>query len=388
MTPDHNNPAFGIYVHWPWCVSKCPYCDFNSHVDRRADQALMADNLCTELRHYAARTQGQSGSRTVHSIFFGGGTPSLMNVEVMEKILAEIRVLWPFANDIEISMEANPSSADASRFAGYRAAGVERLSLGVQALNDRDLTALGRLHDVAEARTAIDLAREHFPRISFDLIYARPEQTLKAWRAELSKALQLAPDHLSLYQLTFEPGTPFYTLMQAGKITPLDDDTGADLYEITQSLCQEAGLRAYEISNHARAGAACRHNLIYWRMHDYIGVGPGAHGRFREGAARRATVALSDPHAWSAQVQAKGHGLATDEPVALLDQATEMMLMGLRLDEGVSLSRYEALAGTPLARAPLERLQSQGLISKKGENLRATDAGRPVLNAVLAALLA
>lgn len=280
---DTNNDlggAFGVYVHWPWCASKCPYCDFNSHVNRQADTMSMAHSLCTELRFYAERTPG----RTVHSIFFGGGTPSLMPTEAMDLILAEIRALWPFSNTIEISMEANPGSVDAARFAGYRAAGVERLSLGVQALNDDDLAVLGRLHTVAEARGAIELARQHFPRISFDLIYARPGQTPEAWTEELAQALRLAPDHLSLYQLTFEPGTPFSALKEAGKITPLDDDTGADLYEITQELCQDAGLPAYEVSNHARPGSECRHNLIYWRMNDYIGVGPGAHGRFDEGA--------------------------------------------------------------------------------------------------------
>lgn len=266
MTLRGAHKAFGIYVHWPWCASKCPYCDFNSHVDRQADQDAMADDLCAELRYYADRTEG----RTVHSIFFGGGTPSLMRGDILARILAEIRDLWPFSNQIEISMEANPSSVDAARFADYRAAGVERLSLGIQALNDADLTMLGRLHTVDEALDAVRLAREHFPRVSFDLIYARPGQTVQAWEAELSQALHLAPDHLSLYQLTFEPGTPFHALMKAGKITPLDDDPGADLYELTQALCENAGLPAYEVSNHARPGAECHHNLIYWRMHDYI----------------------------------------------------------------------------------------------------------------------
>ena len=389
MTHSGEHKAFGIYVHWPWCASKCPYCDFNSHVDRQADQDAMAEYLCTELRHYASRT----GARAVHSIFFGGGTPSLMRGDILARILAEIRDLWPFSNQVEISMEANPSSVDAARFADYRAAGVERLSLGVQALNNRDLETLGRLHDVDEALEAIRLAREHFPRVSFDLIYARPGQTCEAWQAELTQALRLDPDHLSLYQLTFEPGTPFHALKEAGKIIPLDDDLGADLYDITQSLCQSAGLPAYEISNHARAGAACHHNLIYWRMHDYIGVGPGAHGRFDEtsgnkNSGRRATIALSDPKAWAAKVRAEGNGLASDEPVTPADQATEMMLMGLRLTEGVSLARYQRLAGKPLAAKTLEDLQESGLVICRDDRLTVTGAGRPVLNSVLRTLLA
>lgn len=385
----HNDPAgaFGIYVHWPWCASKCPYCDFNSHVDRQADSMAMAHSLCTELQFYAKRT----GPRTVHSIFFGGGTPSLMPVEAIDLILAEIRSLWPFSNEIEISMEANPGSVDAARFAGYRAAGIERLSLGVQALNDHDLGALGRLHTVAEARDAIDLAHQHFPRVSFDLIYARPGQTPKAWHEELTEALRLAPDHLSLYQLTFEPGTPFYALKEAGKITPLDDDAGADLYEITQELCQAAGLPAYEVSNHAKPGSECRHNLIYWRMNDYIGVGPGAHGRFNEdrapGSQRRATIAISDPKAWSAKVGSAGSGLLSDEKVSLPDQATEMMLMGLRLTEGVSLARFEALAGKALATQPLDILEKNDMVHRQGDRLTVTATGRPVLNSVLAHLL-
>lgn len=392
MTYSGEQTAFGIYVHWPWCASKCPYCDFNSHVDRQADQDAMAEDLCTELRYYASRTEGERGPRTVHSIFFGGGTPSLMRGDILARILAEIRELWPFSNQIEISMEANPSSVDAARFADYRAAGIERLSLGVQALNNRDLETLGRLHDVDEALEAIHLAREHFPRVSFDLIYARPGQTCETWQAELTQALRLHPDHLSLYQLTFEPGTPFHALKEAGKIIPLDDDLGADLYEITQSLCQSAGLPAYEISNHARQGAACHHNLIYWRMHDYIGVGPGAHGRFDEkpgdkNSRRRATIALSDPKAWTAKVREQGNGLASDEPVTPADQATEMLLMGLRLTEGVSLARYERLAGKPLAANTLEELQKSGLVICNGDRLTVTGTGRPVLNSVLRALL-
>lgn len=383
MTRTGEQEAFGIYIHWPWCASKCPYCDFNSHVDRLADQGAMAEDLCTELRHYARRTPG----RTVHSIFLGGGTPSLMRGDILAQILAEIRELWPFSNQIEISMEANPSSVDASRFAEYRAAGVERLSLGVQALNNHDLETLGRLHDVDEALEAIHLAREHFPRVSFDLIYARPGQTCEAWQVELAEALRLRPDHLSLYQLTFEPGTPFHALKEAGKIVPLDDDLGADLYEITQDLCQSAGLPAYEVSNHARPGAACLHNLIYWRMQDYIGVGPGAHGRFEEPSGRRATIALSDPKAWAAKVRTTGNGILSDTPITSADQATEMMLMGLRLTEGVSLGRYERLAGRPLAAKTLDDLEKSGLVVRADDRLIVTGAGRPVLNAVLRSLL-
>lgn len=388
MTDTRARKAFGIYVHWPWCASKCPYCDFNSHVDRHADQSAMARDLCTELRSFARRTQG----RTVDTVFFGGGTPSLMQGEIVATIIAEIRELWPFSNEIELSMEANPSSVDAARFADYRTAGVERLSLGVQALGDADLTALGRLHNVAEARDAIGLAREHFRRMSFDLIYARPGQTSDAWAEELTEALRLAPDHLSLYQLTFEPGTPYHALKETGKMTPLDDDQAAELYEITQDLCNKAGLPAYEISNHARPGAECRHNLIYWRMHDYIGVGPGAHSRFDESIPgqtieRRATITLSDPRAWATRVRSEGDGIVSDEPVSFADQATEMMLMGLRLTEGVSLARYEGLAGRPLDGSKLADLEQAGLITRDGDRLKATASGRPVLNAVLGQLL-
>jgi oxygen-independent coproporphyrinogen-3 oxidase len=375
---------FGLYVHWPFCASKCPYCDFNSHVRTGIDAARWRRALLAELDHVAGAFNG--GPLT--SIFFGGGTPSLMPPAIAAAVIARAEARWGLAPDIEITLEANPSSVEAGRFADFRAAGVNRVSLGVQALDDDALRFLGRRHDMAEALTAIDLARTHFPRLSFDLIYARPGQTVAAWTAELERALALAADHLSLYQLTIEPGTPFHADVARGRLTPPDADAAADLYEATQVLCGTAGLPAYEVSNHARPGAESRHNLVYWRYRPYAGIGPGAHGRLDHAGRRHATVAVRAPEAWLDRVEATGHGIETTEPIPPADQAAEMLMMGLRLSEGVSLSRFAALAA-PSARRDerIAALAADGLVAREGDRLRATARGRLVLNAVLAELL-
>lgn len=376
--------GFGVYVHWPFCAAKCPYCDFNSHVRQRVEQARWRRALTAEIAAAAAETPG----REVGSVFFGGGTPSLMEPETVAEILAAIRAGWATAPEIEITLEANPTSVEAGRFRGYAEAGVGRLSLGIQALRDADLRALGRMHDVAAALAAFETARAIFPRISFDLIYARQGQSLDEWRRELDAALALAADHLSLYQLTIEPGTRFGALAAAGKLRGLPDDAlAAAMYEATQEACAAAGLPAYEVSNHARPGAEGRHNLVYWRYGDYVGVGPGAHGRVTAGGARWATEATAAPEAWLAAVEA-GDGAATRRrAIAPEEQAVELLLTGLRLREGVDLARHARLAGRPLPDAALTELVDMGFLSLDDGRLRATEAGRPVLNTVLKSLL-
>lgn len=377
-------PDFGVYVHWPFCLSKCPYCDFNSHVTANVDQKRWAAALARELAHARAMT----GPKTVSTIFFGGGTPSLMEAETVAHVLDSIASLWHVGDHVEISLEANPTSADAGRFKGYRAAGVNRLSLGVQSLDARDLKFLGRLHSVDEALDAITLARATFPRISFDLIYARPNQTVDAWKAELARALDFAVDHLSLYQLTIEEETNFARLYERGAFKVPDGPQSAALYEATQAICTDAGLPNYEISNHARPGAECRHNLLYWHYGDYVGVGPGAHGRIG-GRDKRATRTLKAPGAWIASVEAKGHGIEEIEEISLAEQADEMMLMGLRLGEGIDPLRYASLAGQPLDEKRIDRLVGHGLLARLPDGrLAASPEGRLVLNAVLADLLA
>ncbi|NBN80113.1 coproporphyrinogen III oxidase [Microvirga tunisiensis] len=378
--------GFGIYVHWPFCAAKCPYCDFNSHVRHQAvDQDRYVAAFERELAHFAAWTPG----RTVQSIFFGGGTPSLMLPRTVERILEAIARHWSLDPDAEISLEANPSSVEAERFRGYRAAGVNRVSLGVQALNDADLRLLGRLHDVAGARRAIETARETFPRLSFDLIYARPGQTVAAWERELADAIALAADHLSLYQLTIEEGTPFFALHQAGKLVVPDPDLGAEFYAVTQAVTEAHGLPAYEVSNHARPGAECRHNLVYWRYGDYVGVGPGAHGRLSLGITKRATAIERHPETWLAHVEARGHGMVEDLPLNDEEQGDEYLLMGLRLLEGVDLLRYEKLAGRRIDPRRLDALLEHGMVEMLGNHrLRATRDGFFVLDAVVADLAA
>lgn len=376
--------GFGLYVHWPFCAAKCPYCDFNSHVRRDIDQDRWRAALVAGVRRVAAETPG----RVLNSIFFGGGTPSLMPPETVASVLEAARG-WPWANDIEITLEANPTSVEAGRFRAYRDAGVNRVSLGVQALDDASLRALGRMHDVAEALAAFDIARDTFDRVSFDLIYARQGQGLADWRAELSRALALAVDHLSLYQLTIEAGTRFGDLHARGRLRDLPPpELSADLYALTTDLCGAAGLPGYEVSNHARPGAESRHNLVYWRYGDYAAVGPGAHARLTTGGARTATEALRAPEAWLAAVEAGGPGLAAREALSPEDQAVEMLLMGLRLGEGIELARYAALAGRPLDPEAVAELAAGGLLAVREGRLVATPAGRIVLEAVLRQLLA
>jgi oxygen-independent coproporphyrinogen-3 oxidase len=381
------NPApFAVYVHWPFCLSKCPYCDFNSHVRHGGyDEARYVRAIETELATTAPRVPG----RTVSSIFFGGGTPSLMQPQSVQAILDAIAKHWSISPDAEVTLEANPTSVEATRFRGYRAAGVNRVSLGVQALDDASLKELGRLHTAQEALDAVAVARSIFERYSFDLIYARPRQTLAAWQAELKRAIAEAAEHLSLYQLTIEPGTPFFGLHKAGKLVTPDDDLARDLYDLTQAVCADAGLPAYEISNHARPGAECRHNLIYWRGHDYAGVGPGAHGRLTIDGRRCATETEKRPESWIMRVEAKGHGLIVDEALTPGETADEYLLMGLRLAEGIEPARYSALAGRTLDPARISILQGEGAVETTADGrLRVTPSGFPVLDAVVADLAA
>lgn len=384
FTPTPAEPGFGVYVHWPFCAAKCPYCDFNSHVRHKpVDQARYARAFERELAVMAARTPG----RQVTSVFLGGGTPSLMDPSTVERILSAIARHWPVADGAEITMEANPSSVEADRFRGYRAAGVNRVSLGVQALNDADLRRLGRLHDVGQALAAIELARETFPRLSFDLIYARPGQTADAWQAELERAIDLAADHLSLYQLTIEEGTVFHALHRTGRLVVPDGELSADLYEVTQQVTAARGMPAYEVSNHAVPGAESRHNLTYWRYGLYAGVGPGAHGRIPGHAGRHATANEKLPERWLELVEAQGHGMDVDEPLASPEQAEELLLMGLRLSEGVDLERWRQLSGRDLDAGREAELQSYGMVERLSpDRLRATPAGMLVLDRVLAEL--
>jgi putative oxygen-independent coproporphyrinogen III oxidase len=386
LLPDTGEPGFGVYVHWPFCAAKCPYCDFNSHVRHQpVDQEAYVAAFLREMTAMRAI----SGPRTVTSIFMGGGTPSLMKPETVEAILDGIARHWHVPSGIEITMEANPSSVEAERFRGYRAAGVNRVSLGVQALNDRDLKFLGRLHDVADALRAIRLAREIFPRMSFDLIYARPGQTPGDWAAELREAISYAVDHLSLYQLTIEEGTPFFGLHKAGKIVLPDQDHAAELYELTQAVTAEAGIPAYEVSNHARPGAESRHNLTYWRYGNYAGVGPGAHGRLTSGGRKYATATHRTPEEWLKLVAEQGHGMTEQYLLETEEQADEMLLMGLRLREGIDLARWSALSGRDLDIERERFLMDHGFVERLGNSrLRCTPQGMLILDAVVADLAA
>jgi len=383
LTEDWRQGGFSLYIHWPFCEAKCPYCDFNSHVSRSIDQRAWRDAYLSELERGAAETQG----RVLNAVFFGGGTPSLMDPDVVADVIAAIRRLWPTANDLEITLEANPGSVEADRFAAFRQAGVNRISMGIQALNDADLKRLGRIHTIAEGLAAFDIARTTFDRVSFDLIYGRQNQTLADWQTELKQALSLAIDHMSLYQLTIEQGTAFGDRYAVGKLRGLPtDDLGADMYAATQDICGEMGMPSYEVSNHARDGAQSRHNLIYWRYGDYLGIGPGAHGRLTQNGNRFATECFSNPKRW---LDASVSG-ATEKPRELLtteDQGSEFLMMGLRLKEGVDLRRYEALAGAPLSTKKITQMQDIGMISRVQDQLFVTDQGFMVLNAILAELL-
>ncbi len=379
-------PPFGVYVHWPFCLSKCPYCDFNSHVRAAGiDEPRYVKAFTAEIAATAARAPG----RTVSTIFFGGGTPSLMDPTTVGAILEAIGRHWTIAPDVEITLEANPTSVEATRFRGYRGAGVNRVSLGMQSLDDAVLKQLGRLHTAREALAAVAIAREIFPRYSFDLIYARPGQTVAAWRAELAQALAEAAEHLSLYQLTIEPDTPFAALHAGGKLVLPDDDLGRDLYDLTLDQCAAAGLPAYEVSNHARPGAECRHNLVYWRYGEYAGIGPGAHGRLIVDGTRRATATEKRPEAWLMRVESSGHGVTVDDVLSRDEQGDEFLLMGLRLAEGIDPQRYAALAGRALALERIAALTGHGFVETTTEGrLRVTRSGFPVLDAVVADLAA
>ncbi|PRX01948.1 UNVERIFIED_ORG: anaerobic coproporphyrinogen III oxidase [Martelella mediterranea] len=381
---DDGEPGFGVYLHWPFCAAKCPYCDFNSHVRHQpVDQARFVAGFLKEIDHMRAL----SGPRTVTSIFIGGGTPSLMAPETLGAILDGVAKAWHVPDGIEITLEANPSSVEAERFRGYRAAGVNRVSMGVQALNDRELRFLGRLHNVEQALGAIRLARDIFPRMSFDLIYARPGQRADDWERELNQAIDLAADHLSLYQLTIEEGTRFFALHRAGKLVIPDDDHAARLYEITQAVTGARGLPAYEVSNHARPGAESRHNLTYWRYGDYAGIGPGAHGRLETTAGRMATATEKHPETWLEMAETNGHGVIEESPLSPEEQADELLLMGLRVREGVDIARWSALAGKPLDSEREAFLMQLGLIERIGNSrLRATPEGMLLLNRIVTEL--
>jgi putative oxygen-independent coproporphyrinogen III oxidase len=370
-----------VYIHWPFCASKCPYCDFNSHVRSGGiDEAHFARAYLRELRHWAELAPG----RSVSSIFFGGGTPSLMAPATVAAIIAAIAGHWRIEKDAEITLEANPSSVEAGRFRGYRSAGVNRISLGVQSLVDGELRALGRLHTAAEALAAIAIARQIYDRVSFDLIYARPGQSASAWRGELTHALALAPRHLSLYQLTIEPATPFAELHARGKLTLPGSETARASYAITQELTERAGLPAYEISNHAARGEECRHNLLYWRYGEYAGIGPGAHGRILVAGERRATSTERRPERWAELVAAAGHGMLEAMPLDREQQADEALLMGLRLTEGIDLDRLAASSGLAPAPRAIAALITLGLLERCGNSrIRAAPAGRMVLNEIV-----
>jgi oxygen-independent coproporphyrinogen-3 oxidase len=381
------DPGFGIYVHWPFCRAKCPYCDFNSHVSGEVDHARWARALVAEVERHAEVI----GPRVLRSIFFGGGTPSLMAAQTVAAVIERASARFTPSSDLEITLEANPTSSEAGHFSAMRAAGVKRVSLGVQALDDAALRLLGREHSAAEALAAVDLAARLFPRFSFDLIYARPGQTAAAWQAELDRALDHADGHLSAYQLTIEPGTRFELLERTGALVMPPEDVQADLYELTQERLAGAGLPAYEISNHARPGEACRHNLLYWRSGEWVGIGPGAHGRLALEGERVATTAWRLPKVWLERVERARSGERSRVALSRAEQAQELLVMVLRLSEGVELERLEAVYGQALDqlldRAALDRLTGDGLIERAGGRLTATAAGRQRLNAVLAALL-
>jgi putative oxygen-independent coproporphyrinogen III oxidase len=381
------DPGFGIYVHWPFCRAKCPYCDFNSHVSGEVDHARWARALVAEVERYA----DEIGPRVLRSIFFGGGTPSLMAPQTVAAVIERASECFEPAPDLEVTLEANPTSTEADRFRAMRAAGVNRVSLGVQALDDAALRLLGREHTAAEALAAVDLAARLFERFSFDLIYARPGQTPATWQAELERAMRHADGHLSVYQLTIEPGTRFELLQRTGALVMPADDVQADLYELTQARLAEAGLVAYEISNHARPGEACRHNLLYWRSGEWLGIGPGAHGRLELDGQRLATTAWRLPKAWLERVERSGTGERSRAALSRVEQAEELLVMGLRLSEGVDLGRLEAISGQGLDQllegAALDQLTGDGLLERSEGRLAASAAGRQRLNAVLAAIL-
>ncbi|MBO0750374.1 MAG: coproporphyrinogen III oxidase [Porphyrobacter sp.] len=376
--------AQALYIHWPFCLAKCPYCDFNSHVRERVDVETWREALLADMRYEAQA----AGGEPLQSIFFGGGTPSLMPPALVAALLGEAEKLWGFAPDIEITLEANPSSVEAGKFADLAAAGVNRVSLGLQALDDATLRFLGRLHDAGEGLRALETAQAVFARVSFDLIYARPGQTAEQWQRELSRALGFGTGHLSLYQLTIEPGTRFATDVRQGMFAPLADDPSADLFALTRELTEAAGLPAYEVSNHARPGEESRHNLAYWRYRDYVGIGPGAHGR-RSG---KATLRHKKPENWLEAVAERGHGLKEERALGGSEQASEALLMGLRLTEGLDLATLSQRFGIPadalIDHAKLTLYESLGLAWREGERIGVTPHGMPLLDALLGELVA
>ncbi len=384
LAEDWRNGGFGLYVHWPFCQAKCPYCDFNSHVAAEIDQNAWVRAYVREI----SRTAGEVSGRVLNTIYFGGGTPSLMPADTVGRIIDRARTLWPVANDIEITLEANPGSVEAARFADYRDAGVNRISMGIQALNDVDLRRLGRIHSVSEARAAFDVARSCFERVSFDLIYARQDQSLSDWKNELIQGLTMADDHLSLYQLTIEDGTAFGDRFARGGLRGLPaDDLSADMYQMTQELCADHGLPGYEVSNFARHGSESRHNLIYWRYGDYLGIGPGAHGRITLGDRRYAVENIAAPDAWL-EAMKKGSTESLRSVLSGRDQAEEFLMMGLRLHEGILPDRFQALNGKPLSNEKITYLSDMGMLDQFNDRLRVTSNGRAVLNAVIRELLA
>ena len=386
LLPDTGEPGFGVYLHWPFCAAKCPYCDFNSHVRH---VAIDQDDYVAAFLREMTVMRDISGPRTVTSIFLGGGTPSLMQPQTVGAILDAIGRHWHVAGDVEVSLEANPTSVEATRFAGYRAAGVNRVSLGVQAMDDASLKMLGRLHTAEEAMKAVAIARSAFERYSFDLIYARPDQTPAMWTEELTRAIGEAAEHLSLYQLTIEEGTPFFGLHAAGKLKTPEEGLARTLYDVTQEVCGRHGLPAYEISNHARPGAECRHNLVYWRGQEYAGVGPGAHGRLDIDGLRHATATDKRPEAWLMRVESNGHGVMTDDSLNREERADEFLLMGLRLAEGIDPRRYATISGRQLDPRRISLLSEEGAITvDPNGRLRVTQDGFPVLDAVVADLAA
>ncbi|KAJ57255.1 coproporphyrinogen III oxidase [Actibacterium mucosum KCTC 23349] len=384
MTEDWQHGGFGLYIHWPFCQAKCPYCDFNSHVAAKIDQSRWKSAYLAEIQRVAAELP----NRVLNTIYFGGGTPSLMDPDLVGDMIAAIRGAWPTANDIEITLEANPGSVETGRFAAFRDAGINRVSVGIQALNDADLRALGRIHSVAEARKAIEIAQSTFDRSSFDLIYARQNQSLADWQAELREALAMAADHLSLYQLTIEDGTAFGDRLSRGGLRGLpDEDLAGDMYFATQEICDTAGYPAYEVSNHAALGSESRHNLIYWRYGDYAGIGPGAHGRVTVGGQKFATETHLAPGKWLNAVEETGNGENLRDAVSGFDQAGEYLMFGLRILDGVDLKRLNGLYRDYIAPQKLLELLELGLVARSGDTLRTTAKGRPVLNAVIRNLL-
>jgi putative oxygen-independent coproporphyrinogen III oxidase len=382
---DWRHAGFGLYIHWPFCQSKCPYCDFNSHVASRIDQTRWLTAFQAEIDRIGVLTEG----RILNTVFFGGGTPSLMDASTVQGILDRVRSTWTLANDVEITLEANPGSVEAARFDGYATAGVNRVSLGIQSLDPEDLRRLGRMHSVDEAAKAIAIAQSTFDRVSIDLIYARQNQTLGAWRDELHRALDFGTSHLSLYQLTIEDGTVFGQMHAKNLLKGLpEEDLSADMFELTQEITRDAGLPAYEVSNHARSGDESRHNLIYWRMGDYAGIGPGAHGRLTLESGRFATEAERQPTPWLDRTLNRPGSAETTERLAAEDRAAEYLMFALRLKEGASVSRFEALAGSPLSPTGLAEMSDLGLLHRDGDVLKTTESGVMMLNGILRALLA